>query len=111
MNDNRLTIEDLSNPDPLPEILEAEWAKDQVLQLFADLAAGADVQHVHMKTGHTDIAVSLAAAEAAFSRGQAVAIQVRYVFEAEMWCDTILPDDPTTKIIRTRLPAIPGESE
>lgn len=110
MNDKRLTIEDLNNPEPLPEILEAEWAKDQVLQLFADLAAGADVQHVQMKIHHADIDVSLAAAEDAFSHGQAVAIQVRYMFEAEMWCDTILPGDPTTKIIRTRLP-LPNESE
>lgn len=91
--------------EPLPEILQAEWAKDQVMQLFADLSAGADVQHVQLKSSRTDATVSLAEAAQAFEVGEAQAIQVRYVFESEMWCDTIMPGDPTTKIIRNRLPA------
>lgn len=90
--------------EPLPGILQAEWAGDQVRALFADLAAGADVRHVQMRTPETDGTVSLAEAESAFVAGQAIAIQVRYVFESEMWCDTIMPGNPTTKIIRNRLP-------
>ncbi|TWT84648.1 hypothetical protein CA13_61280 [Planctomycetes bacterium CA13] len=92
------------NEPSLPEILQAEWAKDQVLQLFADLAGGADVQQVQMKSHATDAAVTLATAEAAFAADEAQAIQIRYVFEGEMWCDTIMPGNPTTKIIRNRLP-------
>jgi len=90
--------------EPLPEILEAEWAHDQVMALFADLAAGADVQHVQLRTPEGDGSASLADAEAAFATGRARAIQVRYVFESEKWCDTIMPGDPTTKIIRNRVP-------
>ncbi len=104
MTSKKLTLADLENNEPLPEILQAEWAKDQVLQLFADLAAGADVQHVQLRSSTTDATVNLAAAEQAFAIGDAQAIQVRYVFEGEMWCDTIMPGDPTTKIIRNRLP-------
>lgn len=93
--------------EPLPEILQAEWARDQVMQLFADLSAGADVRHVQLKSTATDATVSLQTAVEAFASGQAQAIQVRYEFENEMWCDTIMPGDPTTKIIRNRVPSFP----
>ncbi len=93
------------NPDePNPEILQAEWARDQVMQLFADLAAGAEVQHVQLRTPGADRTASLADAATAFAAGQAEAIQVRYAFEGEPWCDTIMPGPTTTKIIRTRTP-------
>ena len=105
MNEDKLNLDDLNQSKPLPEILEAEWAKDQVAQLFADLAAGAVVEHVQLKTIDSDGEVTLPTAQAAFDRGQAIAIQVRYVFENERWCDTLLTTDPTTKIIRTRLPS------
>lgn len=94
----------MNDDEELPEILQAEWARDQVLQLFADLSAGADVQHVQLKTSQSDASVSLETAQAAFASDQATAIQVRYRFENEMWCDTIMPGDPTTKILRSRLP-------
>lgn len=92
------------NHDELPEILQAEWAADQVMQLFADLAAGAEVQHVQLRTESADRATSLAEAEECFKQGTAQAIQVRYQFEGEAWSDTIVPGQPTTKIIRNRLP-------
>ena len=97
----------MTDPIPLPEILEAEWAKDQVLALFADLAAGAEVTHVQLKTDDFDATVKLAEAEAYFMDDQARAIQVRYRVEDETWSDTIVPGNPTTKIIRTRLPELP----
>jgi hypothetical protein len=93
-----------SEPE-LPELLEAEWARDQVLQLFADLTAGAQVLHVQLRTSSSDQRASLAEAKLAFSEGTARAIQVRYRFEDELWSDTILPGNPTTKIIRNRLPS------
>lgn len=104
MTTEKLTLKKLENDVPLPEILQAEWAKDQVLQLFEDLSVGADVQHVQLKSDSTDATVGLAAAQTAFASGTAQAIQVRYSFEGEMWCDTIMPGTPTTKIIRNRLP-------
>ncbi len=105
MTAKKLSLEDLQDGEPLPEILEAEWAKDQVLQLFDDLQAGADVHHVQLKTATSDSSVTLAEALRSFIATDAHAIQVRYQFENEMWCDTIMPGDPTTKIIRNRLPS------
>ncbi|TWU04631.1 hypothetical protein [Stieleria varia] len=90
--------------DDISEILQAEWSADQVLQLFDDLRDGSDVQHVQLKSARTDATVTLAEARDSFAAQEAVAIQVRYVFENEMWCDTIMPGDPTTKIIRNRVP-------
>lgn len=93
------------NSEPeLTELLEAEWARDQVLQLFVDLAAGAEVQHVQLRTPIGDRRATLAEAESAFKDCSAKAIQVRYRFEGDLWSDTILPGDPTTKIIRSRMP-------
>lgn len=94
----------MNEDEPLPEILQAEWARDQVMALFADLAAGTEVQHVQLRTPERDTGGTLTDAQAAFATGRASAIQVRYLFEGEMWCDTILPGDPTTKIIRNRVP-------
>ena len=88
----------------LTELLEAEWARDQVLQLFLDLTAGAEVQHVQLRTASDDRRATLAEAESAFIEGCVKAIQVRYRFEGDLWSDTIVPGDPTTKIIRSRLP-------
>lgn len=104
MTTEKLSLDDLENNSALPEILQAEWAKDQVLQLFADIAAGAEVQHVQLKSASTDATVPLSVAEAAFAAEQARAIQVRYIFEGQLWCDTIMPGSPTTKIIRNRVP-------
>jgi hypothetical protein len=94
----------VNDNEPLPELLQAEWPREQILALFADLAAGAVVQHVQLRTEVSDQTVSLEEAEAAFAAGQARAIQVRYRFEGELWSDTLIPGDPTTTIIRNRLP-------
>lgn len=104
MTTKKLSLEDLGANVPLPEILQADWAKDQVLQLFADLAAGAHVQHAQLKSAATDATVPLATAEAAFAADEAHATQVRYVFQGELWCETIMPGNPTTRIIRNRVP-------
>lgn len=103
MSNKKLHIEDLKDGHSLPEILQAEWAKDQVMQLFDDLRDGAAVEHVQLKSIRSDGSATLAEAKQAFAAGEATAVQIRYVFENEMWCDTIMPGDPTTKIIRNRL--------
>jgi hypothetical protein len=106
MNSKEFSLEHLSDHAPLPEILTAEWAADQVMQLFDDLRDGAEVVHVQLRTSDTDASVRLSDAKAAFAKGAAQAIQIRYRFEREMWCDTIRPGNPTTQIIRNRLPMV-----
>lgn len=94
--------------DPIPELLQVEWPADQVLQLFDDLRDGAVVEHVQLRSPTVDTTVTLAQAKKAFAEQKAEAIQVRYRYEDEAWCDTIMPGDPTTKIIRNRLPKSPS---
>jgi hypothetical protein len=89
--------------EPLQEVLQGDWDSGTVMQLFADLAAGAVVTHVQLKTDEFDSEVPLATAKAAFAEGKAIAIQLRYRFAQELWCDTILPSGPTTRIVRTRV--------
>lgn len=99
-NDNHQQL----SAEDIPELLQAEWGVDQVLQLFDDLRDGAQVEHVQLRTSKQDSTATLVEAQQAFAAGTAQAIQVRYRFEGELWCDTIMPNDPTTKIIRTRVP-------
>ena len=103
MNSEESTGDREESGHSLPEILRAEWSSDQVLQLFDDLRDGANVRHVQLRSETTDATVKLSEARDAFASGAAQAIQVRYVFEGENWCDTIMPGDPTTVIIRNRL--------
>lgn len=95
--------DNINNPIDLPEILQAEWGADQVHQLFDDLRDGARVEHVQLRTAEQDFRTSLEEGRQAFVNQTAHAIQVRYRFENELWCDTIMPGEPTTKIVRTRL--------
>ncbi|QDU89793.1 hypothetical protein Pla175_31880 [Pirellulimonas nuda] len=94
-----------SDDDAIPELLQAEWPADLVEQLFDDLRDGAEVLHVQLRTTTGDAAATLADAKQAFAAGAAQAIQVQYRFENDVWCDTIMPGDPTTKIVRNRMPA------
>ena len=91
------------DPSDLPEILEAEWGNDLMMELFSDLKNGAEVSHVQLRTANGDAAVSLEQARDAFLAGTAKAIQIRYRFEGESWSDTIMPGEPTTRIIRTKM--------
>lgn len=105
-----MTIEDApgEEPEPLPELLEAFWPREQVAALFDDLKDGADVTHVQLRRsgrhGIQDSAVELDDAKAAFLAGEAIAIQVKYCFEGQAWCDTILPQQMGAKVVRCPLP-------
>jgi hypothetical protein len=95
----------MNENEPLPELLQGNWTRDRVMDLFNDLAAGAIIEHVQLRTGSSDQTVTLADAKASFVADEAKAIQVRYLFEGELWSDTIIPGDGTAKIIRNRLPS------
>lgn len=90
-----------------PEMLEAQWDRDQVNALFDDLSAGAQVEHVQVRSsargGPNDRAVTLEEARELFDSQDAKAIQIRYRFEEDTWCDTLMVQSDTVKIIRTRL--------
>jgi hypothetical protein len=97
-------VETFDIDDPIPELLKAEWPHEKVLALFSDLAAGAEIQNVQLRTKNSDTAVTLAQARTSFALGEALAIQIRYRFEGELWSDTIMPSVPLSTIVRNRLP-------
>ena len=98
---------DTPDQDAAPELLEAHWDLEQVVQLFRDLNEGADVQHVQVRTASDgraqDQSVTLLEAKELLEKGEARAIQIRYDFDEQNWCDTLMVKPDEVHIIRTRL--------
>lgn len=97
------------NPSIEPEILEAQWDRQQVAALFHDLQQGdlqhrVVIQHVQVRSSLGDRSMPLAEAQTLFAQGDAKAIQIRYQFDGQLWCDTLMVEPETTKVIRTQLP-------
>ncbi len=92
-----------------PDVLQAEWDLEQIDALFSDLKAGAEVQHVQVRTATpqqaSDHATTLDDAHTLLKAGQAKAIQIRYVFEGGTWCDTLMVEENLVRIIRTAVPS------
>lgn len=93
---------------PPQEVYHDDWSYAQIEQLFLDLAAGAEVEHVQVRLADADRsadqAVTLQDASDAFHRGDATAIQIRYRFEGQVWCDTLMVRPSEVRIVRTPLP-------
>ena len=93
--------------DSEPKMYEASWQKQQIEQLFEDLQAGAEIQHVQVRTSdggpQSDRAVSIQEAELLFRQGEAKAIQIRYRFENQNWCDTLMVHSDSVRIVRTEM--------
>lgn len=95
-----------ANSSEQPEILEAHWDLDQVDALLDDLQRGANVQHVQIRTSSDgrpeDRGATLQEAQGLLHAGEAKAIQIRYTFEQETWCDTLMVLPDSIRIIRMR---------
>jgi hypothetical protein len=95
-----------SEQSPLPDLFTAEWDDGQVAELFDDLSRGADVRQVQIraaaKSQQPGGAATLDEARQRFINRTAVAIQIYYEFESQVWCDTLMIGPQITKIIRTR---------
>lgn len=89
-----------------PEIFEAHWDREQVKDLFNELRSGAEVIHVQVRTmsanGLENHAVTLDQAQQLLDDGGAKMIQIRYHFEGQGWCDTLMVMPQEIRIIRTR---------
>ncbi len=102
-------MNDSNEASEQPEILEATWDRQQVCRFFHDLQHGAEVRHVQVRNssgdGPSEMAVTLEQARELFDAGHVQAIQIRYDFDEQGWCDTlmILPD--AIRIIRTSTPS------
>ncbi len=98
---------DDETPPGEPQMFEASWQKSQIEQLFKDLSLGADIEHVQVRTSETgaksDRPVTLDQAEQLFREGSAKAIQIRYRFEGQTWCDTLMVHSDMVRIVRTEM--------
>ena len=91
--------------NPLPDVLEAHWDREQIDALFNDLAAGAEVRHVQVRRatdqGPQDIAVPLEEAKALLDDNATKAIQIHYRFDGQNWCDTLFTTADSIHIVRS----------
>ena len=98
----------------VPQVLSGRWPRDQVLLLFDELLSGAEIKHVQLRgqfPGRSaDRQSTLEEARVAYLEERATAIQIRYEFENNLWCDTILPEQGTAQVIRTQLPRAEASS-
>ena len=95
----------MDEPSPHPEILEAHWDVQQVQALFDDLSLGAQVHHVQVRTSAAgrpeDRTTSLAEARELLESNLARAIQIRYTYQDQSWCDTLMVRPESIRVIRT----------
>jgi hypothetical protein len=104
MNDSRDAAEQ-------PELLEAEWDREKVNTLFDDLQRAeeldhAQIHHVQVRTSASpssqDCQTTLGEARRLLDAGEARAIQIRYTFDHENWCDTLMVLPDSIRVVRTR---------
>jgi len=99
-------MNDFPETSEQPELLEAEWDHAQVDALFDDLQQGAKIHHVQVrKTAQgrpQDCQTTLDEARTLLHLGAAKAIQIRYTFDDQNWCDTLMVLPQSIRIIRTR---------
>lgn len=93
--------------DQMPDMFEACWSIEQVQQLFADIMAGAEVEHVQVRhqvaAGLKDQSMSISEAQQLFLEGRAQAIQIRYLFDGQKWSDTLMPQESDVRVIRLQM--------
>ena len=96
----------MSNTSIAGEIYHAELNVEQLNALFADLKIGAEIQHVQIKLksgppprdrkSHLDEALQLILQE------EVQAVQIRYTFEQQGWCDTLMVTYHSIRLVRSR---------
>lgn len=97
----------MNDETPESEVLEAEWDLEKVNALFDDLRQGAIVDHVQVRStpgdGPNDCAVTLDQSQEMLAAGEAKAIQIRYRFDEQTWCDTLMVGPESIRVIRTKV--------
>jgi len=89
---------------PLPELRDATLDDQGLEELLRELGALTEVCEVRVKGNATtrglSVAPSLDGARAALARGAAV--QIRYEYRGQIWCDTLMPLVGRVRLIRSR---------
>ncbi|MGI9455138.1 MAG: hypothetical protein ACR2NU_01165 [Aeoliella sp.] len=93
--------------DELPELFQGDLDAEQLDALFADLERGAQVQLVQVRTSSGpsphDRQVTLAEARVLLRQTDTKAVQIRYEFEQQSWCDTLMVLPTGVRLVRTKV--------
>jgi hypothetical protein len=88
---------------------QAELGEGTLDQLFADLAASAEVLSVRGKADPRRYAsadpLTLAAARDRLTTGDLTAVQLRYRYDGHEWADTLLRAPGGFRLVRCQIPA------
>jgi Fe-S-cluster-containing hydrogenase component 2 len=106
---------DLSADGPtqieLPVLREAELDANGLRALFRDLETAAEIEEVRCKgaRGRRADARTMSAAEAltGLLAGRVRGVQIRYRYQDELWCDTILASETGHRVVRVAAPVQP----
>jgi hypothetical protein len=92
----------------LPPLYESVLDATQLDALFCDIGLLACRVQVLVKGAPTerasDAEISLSQAKAWLDRGIVRAVQLRYVHEGVLWCDTLIQIIGATRLVRSALP-------
>ena len=87
---------------------EGELKGNELEAYFGDLAECADVTSIRVRGGHSRFsdgaAPDLKAAHEAITRGEVRAVQIRYRFEGQEWCDSLMVQEDSTRLVRSKTP-------
>jgi hypothetical protein len=96
------------DPNSLPPLYESVLDAAQLDALFCDVGLLQSPVQVQVKGAPTerasDAEVSLSQAKAWLDRGIVRAVQLRYVHEGVLWCDTLIQIMGATRLVRSALP-------
>lgn len=88
----------------VPRLHESELDVEGVRQLFEDLDACAEIDRVQVRYREGGRAVdrktTLHEARDLLSRGDALMVQIRYLFQGKVWCDTLIVRDGCVRLVR-----------
>ena len=107
---------DLSQPElaeiELPELREGELDEAGLCALFRDLAEATQIEDIRCKQRserHADASpVSVQEALEGLLEGRVRGVQVRYRYEGQRWCDTILATTRGHRVVRLASPEMPS---
>jgi hypothetical protein len=95
----------MNQMEPLPTIWDKLLDAATLDQYFKDLATHAEIISVQEKQSPTEYVhentVDMAVAREKVMSGTTRAVQIRYRFEEQEWCDTLMCQASGVKLIRT----------
>ena len=94
----------MNQMEPLPTIWDKLLDPTTLDQYFKDLATHAEIISVQEKQSPTEYVhentMDLSVALEKVMSGDARAVQIRYCFEEQVWCDTLMQHASGVKLVR-----------